>query len=86
MTSQNAVPIAMSAICDPAFDILSFRYLRSKDGTIIRYRNFKLRFETLSKRVETFGRRLVSPELTELELDLVTMIEGTPYVYHAIRN
>ncbi|KZV97853.1 hypothetical protein EXIGLDRAFT_746906 [Exidia glandulosa HHB12029] len=76
MNAQYKASMAVSAICDPDFSILSLRYRRNKDGTIIRYRNFELHSATLHKRLETFGRSLRLAGIREAQHDLITMLEG----------
>ncbi|KZV93657.1 Pkinase-domain-containing protein [Exidia glandulosa HHB12029] len=73
MSHQHSLPSDFTGtVCDGDFDILSFRYLRHKDGSIIRYRNFELSYEELLERRETLGYRDRSRTrgLSEKEFDL----------------
>lgn len=77
MSHQHSLPLDFTGtVCDEDFDILSFRYLRHKDGSMIRYRNFELSYEELSERREILGYRGRSRTggLSEMEFDLLSVV------------
>ncbi|KZV79298.1 hypothetical protein EXIGLDRAFT_475306 [Exidia glandulosa HHB12029] len=79
MSHQHSLPLDFTGtVCDEDFDILSFRYLRHKDGSIIRYRNFELSYDELLERRETLGYRDRSRTggLSEKEFDLKALMKA----------